>query len=248
MRHAQACIAALLVSALAACASPRATQSPSAVDYPIATKAPDTAESPLVVNDPLEPFNRLVYRMNAELDRYVMVPAVRLYEGFIPPALRAGTANFFDHIGEIDNLVNTTLQGKLDAAGITLARIAINTTLGVGGLLDPASTLGLPRASEDFGQTLGVYGVGAGPYLMLPFFGPANLRDTIGLSASFAVQGAIDPLNFDQNPELRAFYFPLFVLDTRHGIDFRYFQTGSPFEYSLIRMLYTESRRLEIAR
>ena len=111
-----------------------------------------------------------------------------------------------------------------------------------------ATFTGIERQDEDFGQTLGHYGVGEGPFLVLPILGPSNLRDTTGLVADAALFGVVDPLDFDGNSEREVPFHVMRAIDTRAGIAFRYFQTGSPFEYDLVRLLYTEARRIQIGR
>ena len=124
----------------------------------------------------------------------------------------------------------------------------INSTVGIGGLWDPASSWNLQRQDEDFGQTLGHYGVGNGPYVVLPVLGPSNLRDTTGLVADAAAFSAVDPINFDHNEDLAIPYQVGQAIDTRHRQPFRYYKSGSPFEYELVRLLYTEKRKLQIAK
>jgi phospholipid-binding lipoprotein MlaA len=127
----------------------------------------------------------------------------------------------------------------------------VNTTIGIGGLFDPATKMNIPRQNEDFGQTLGYYGMGAGPYLVLPIFGPSSLRDTVGLigdsAARSAMIGWIDPLENAQDEDLiYAGIYGLEAIDTRHSQSFRYYEGGSPFEYEFIRFLYLQKRKLDI--
>ncbi|MGH8355739.1 MAG: MlaA family lipoprotein, partial [Pseudomonas sp.] len=125
-------------------------------------------------------------------------------------------------------------------------RLLLNTTLGVAGLWDPASRMGLPKQGEDFGQTLGFYGVADGPYLMLPLLGPSNLRDTGGRLADFGAAAQINFLNVAEasgnHPEITA----LRVVDQRYGTPLRYGQLNSPFEYEKVRYVYREARKLQI--
>jgi len=116
------------------------------------------------------------------------------------------------------------------------------------GLFDPATTLmDTPRWKEDFGQTLGHWGVGDGPFVVLPFLGPSNARDTTGLIGDVVMFSALDPLNFEKN-DLEIPYLVSKSIDNRHQVKFRYWESGSPFEYELVRLLYTEYRKLEIAK
>ena len=150
-------------------------------------------------------------------------------------------SRFFDNIYEIGNFTNSLLQLKWRKAGTTTARFVINSTVGVAGLWDPATGWGLHRQNEDFGQTLGHYGVGSGAYVVLPVFGPSSARDTGGLVVDAAAFSAIDPLNFEHNEEWAAPFYALGGIDKRKRIPFRYYGAGSPFEYELVRMLVITS-------
>jgi len=155
------------------------------------------------VYDPWEGFNRRMYRFNAGADRWVLMPMVRGYRFVFPTAVRQGVSNVFDTIFGIRTFANQILQGRPVRATQTVGRVGVNLTLGVVGLFDVASRFGMPYHVEDFGQTMGVWGVGAGPYLVLPLAGP---------------------------------------------VAFQYFETGSPFEYELVRMMMSAKRKLEIER
>ena len=130
----------------------------------------------------------------------------------------------------------------------TASRLVFNTTFGLLGLIDVTSVMDIPRHEEDFGQTLGWYGAGAGPYLVLPILGPSNVRDTGGLVVDSVVFNAIDPFDFDDHSERAVAYYLLNAIDTRANIGFRYFESGSPFEYDMIRLLYNKKRQLDIAK
>lgn len=201
----------------------------------------------LEVYDPLESWNRRVYHFNYRFDQWVFLPVVRGYTYVTPRFVRSGVSNFFSNLGDVPNLVNSVLQFKGQRSMEVTGRLLINTTIGVVGLWDPATLMGLPKQSEDFGQTLGFYGVGAGPYLMLPLLGPSNLRDTTGLVVDFAAENQINFLNVAEvssdHPEITA----LRIVDKRYTTSFRYGQLNSPFEYEKIRYVYTESRKLQIA-
>ena len=123
----------------------------------------------LEIYDPWERFNRHMYHFNYRLDEWVLLPVVRGYMYVTPRFVRSGVSNFFGNLGDIPNLLNSALQLKGKRSLQTTGRLLVNTTVGVFGLWDPASHIGLPKQSEDFGQTLGFYGVGDGPYLVLPF-------------------------------------------------------------------------------
>lgn len=131
--------------------------------------------------DPLEPFNRGVAEFNEGLDAAFLKPAAIGYERVMPSLLRTGIHNFFANLGDIWNTANNLLQGKVQAAAESFMRINVNTVMGLGGLIDVASALGIERHPEDFGQTLGRWGVPSGPYVVLPFFGPSTVRDALAL-------------------------------------------------------------------
>jgi phospholipid-binding lipoprotein MlaA len=143
--------------------------------------------------DPWEPFNEKMFAFNRGVDRWVFKPAARAYMFVMPEPWQVLISNGFDNINFVPRLVNSLLQGKWSGAGRELSRFLINSTAGVGGLFDPAKDFwGIQKSREDFGQTLGVWGSGPGPYLVLPFMEPLNVRDGIGK----AVDGLMDPLSY----------------------------------------------------
>lgn len=131
--------------------------------------------------DPIEGFNRAVFAFNDGVDRAVIKPVAKGYQAALPVPMRNGVTNFFGNIDDVFIAVNDVLQGKVPDAINDVGRVLVNTTLGVLGFMDVASELGVEKQNEDFGQTLGRWGVGDGPYLVLPFFGPRTLRDAAGL-------------------------------------------------------------------
>ena len=135
------------------------------------------AGAPPGVHDPLERLNRATYAFNDALDRMLARPAARAYKAVAPRPVRESVGNFLGNLDYPTTVLNNALQGKLRAAGRDVARFVVNSTIGIGGLLDPATHWGLTANDEDFGQTLGVWGVGPGPYLVLPFLGPSDCRD-----------------------------------------------------------------------
>ena len=201
----------------------------------------------LQVYDPWESWNRRVYHFNYRFDEWVFLPVVEGYRYVTPGFVRSGVSNFFANLGDVPNLLNSLLQFKGKRSLQTSGRLLLNTTIGVAGLWDPATRIGLPKQSEDFGQTLGFYGVPDGPYLVLPILGPSNLRDTGGKVFDFAAESQINYLNVAEvssdHPEITA----LRVVDLRHSTGFRYGQLNSPFEYEKVRYVYREARRLQIA-
>jgi phospholipid-binding lipoprotein MlaA len=143
--------------------------------------------------DPLEPVNSAVFEFNYRLDKYVVKPAAKVYNFFIPPDVQQSFFNLFQNIRFVPRLLNNLFQAKFQAAGIELSRFLINSTLGVGGLFDPAKIMfELETPFEDLGQTLGTYGVPPGPFLMIPLLGPFTLRDGIG----FIGDTFLDPFNW----------------------------------------------------
>jgi phospholipid-binding lipoprotein MlaA len=199
------------------------------------------------VYDPIEGFNRGVYKFNAKFDEYVFLPVVKGYETIMPDFFEDRLSNFFSNIEDIRNLLNSILQLKGETTIRTLGRFLVNSTFGLGGFFDHATPLGLPQQTEDFGQTLGHYGLNPGAYIVLPIFGPSSMRDTTGLLADSAARFfyLYSPLHLDTLVRSTP-YTLLWSVDTRHQVNFRYYQTGSPFEYDLVRFLYTMNRELEI--
>ncbi len=152
-----------------------------------AVRSPDEDAS-----DPLEPLNRAIYKFNDTLDRAVLKPVAEGYQEFIPSPVRKGVRNFFFNINEPFTIVNNALQGKPGHAAGDTMRLIFNTTFGVFGLFDVATGWGLEPHEEDFGQTLGVWGVGEGWFLMLPLLGPSTGRDVPGV----ALEYKFDPVNY----------------------------------------------------
>lgn len=149
--------------------------------------------------DPLEPLNRHIFAFNLALDRTVIKPVAKAYRSVLPQFVRDGIRAIVDNLKEPLVLVNDLLQGRGTAAGITGRRFIINSTFGLGGLTDRAAEWGLPRQSGDFGQTLFAWGLADGPYLVLPFFGPSNVRDSFGLG----VDSYASPLRYVGSTDVR---------------------------------------------
>lgn len=200
------------------------------------------------VYDPLEPMNRALYRFNAVFDEYVFLPVTRAYEFIIPNFVKDRVSGIFSNVSDVRNLTNALLQLRPGRTGKIFTRFLINTTLGLAGMWDPATRLGFPKHEEDFGQTLGTYGLGPGPFIVLPVFGPSSLRDTTGLAADATAQYfyLYQPTDMDVNKAWGIPYTGTNAVDRRHNIPFRYYQTGSPFEYDLVRLLYKKKRELDI--
>lgn len=209
---------------------------------------PEDTKSDIVVYDPFAGFNRGVYRFNYYFDKYLFLPVVRTYEFLLPDYVQERVADFIDNVLEFNNFTNNLLQLKFKATGITLARFAVNTTVGIAGLWDPATKWGMFRQTEDFGQTLGHYGVGNGPYLVLPLLGPSNLRDTTGFVGDTLAFNNFGPPAWLDDDDVSLGFTIVSAIDKRRRMPFRYYGSGSPFEYERIRMLYTKKRELEVAR
>lgn len=165
-RHKGACVAALALAALSGCAT-----------VPPGAAAPAAASQA----DPWENWNRKVFAFNEALDGAVLKPVAQTYRDVVPSLARSGVSNVLGNLHDVWSAANQFLQGKVQTGLEMGMRVLTNTVFGLGGLLDPASEMGLARRSEDFGQTLGRWGLGNGPYLVLPLFGPSTLRDTAGL-------------------------------------------------------------------
>lgn len=145
----------------------------------------DNPDGNPVANDPYEKINRKIFALNDFADRKAVKPIARGYKKYIPPAIRRCAGNFFDNLGLPYTALNNVLQGKFKAAGQDVGRLLVNSTLGLGGCLDIATPLNIPKHNEDFGQTLGVWGVKQGAFVTLPFFGPSNVRDALARPIDF---------------------------------------------------------------
>ena len=135
--------------------------------------------------DPLEGFNRAMFGFNETVDKVALKPAATAYDKVLPSFAKTGIGNFFGNIGDAWTAVNNLLQGNVKKGASDVTRVAINSTVGILGLIDVATPAGLPKHKEDFGQTLGVWGGKSGPYIVLPFFGPSTVRDTIALPLDY---------------------------------------------------------------
>src|SRR6478609_5613243 len=136
--------------------------------------------------DPYERFNRAMFTFNDTIDQYALKPAATVYKRVLPPFVQTGVYNFFGNLGDVWTAVNNLLQGRVADGVGDVMRFAVNTTLGIGGLLDIGSEAGLQKHRQDFGATLGVWGVPSGPYVMLPLLGSSTLRDSLALPVDFA--------------------------------------------------------------
>ncbi|HNU09931.1 MAG TPA: VacJ family lipoprotein [Rubrivivax sp.] len=169
----RATLAATALALAAGCASVPGAPADSAV--------PMTGSVPVNPVDPWERWNRKVFAFNEAIDEAVVEPVARAWRDHVPQMLRTGVSNFFGNIADIWSTANHFLQGKVGSGMEMGMRVLTNTLFGLGGILDPATEMRMPRRSEDFGQTLGVWGLPAGPYVVLPLLGPSSVRDAVGV-------------------------------------------------------------------
>lgn len=200
--------------------------------------------------DPWEGYNRWMYNFNARFDRYLFSPAAEGYKRVFPKFVRGSVHNFMRNIREVLNVYNALLQFRFRTAGRSTGRFLVNSTIGLAGLLDPASEMGLYYQTEDFGQTLGVWGVGPGPYFVLPILGPSTLRDAFGFGVDYAVWYYLDLFGYRNWSSEQPLVWPtlLYAIDTRANVSFRYYEMGSIYEYLWVRQLFLEFRTFEIER
>ena len=164
--------------------------------------------------DPFEPFNRSVARFNEGVDEAIVKPVAQVYQDVLPSPVRTGVGNFFANLSDVWSMVNNLLQGRPQAAGDSLMRFSINTTMGLGGVLDWATEMGIERHREDFGKTLGRWGVDTGPYLVLPLLGPSTVRDT----AALVVDTKGDLVNHAHDVSARNSLYVLRAVDLRASL------------------------------
>jgi phospholipid-binding lipoprotein MlaA len=190
--------------------------------------------------DPLEPMNRAIFSFNDGVDRYIAVPVAKGYQKVTPQPLRTAVSNFFSNLGDLSNAANELLQLKITDATQDIVRFAFNSTFGLGGLLDWATPAGLPKHHQDFGLTLGTWGVPSGPYLVLPLFGPSTVRDSTGL----IVDVKFNPLNYIE-PAVRNPLYVLQFVSVRSDLlgATNLLEAAALDKYSFVRDAYTQQRR-----
>lgn len=203
-----------------------------------------TAEGPRTGSDPFEPMNRAVYRFNDTLDRAVLEPTATAYQRVIPQPVRDMVGNFFGNLSDAWTSVNQLLQGKPGDAASDAWRVMINTTFGLAGVLDVASEAGIEKHNEDFGQTLGRWGLPAGPYLMLPLLGPSSFRDAPGR----AVDIVADPIRVIESHGRRNNAVVLRVVDDRERLfdAERVLDAAALDRYAFLRDAYLQRRRNQV--
>jgi phospholipid-binding lipoprotein MlaA len=201
-----------------------------------------TATSNPEDNDPFEGYNRAMTNFNLKMDEYVVAPVARGYKKVLPSPVRNGVDNFFSNLREPLNVIYDLLQGNFRMAGRSTGRFVINTTLGFAGLNDVASYMDLPQRNEDFGQVLGSWGVGSGPHLVLPLFGPSNIRDGIGLIPGFvySTEVAFDAEEWNYAFLLRIIDIRSQLLGTEEVLALQ------PDKYLFLRETYRQRREAQI--
>ena len=193
--------------------------------------------------DPWERFNRASFKVNDALDRAILRPTARAYVKVTPRVMRTGISNFFSNLETTTTLVNDALQGKFRAAGHDTARLLLNTTLGLGGLFDPATAAGIDKNDEDFGQTLGKWGVSNGPYLMLPLLGPTTVRDGFGE----AVDTFTEAPHYLEDDSTRYAITAVEVIDIRAGLLSLDEQLNQSFDrYAFVRNAWLQRREYKV--
>ncbi|MEI4473433.1 MlaA family lipoprotein [Frigidibacter sp. MR17.24] len=206
----------------------------------------DGTKRPDGVYDPIEPVNRATHAVNKGLDRVVLRPAAMGYGTVVPHPVRTGVSNFAGNLGMPSAILNAALQGRGEDTGANVMRFLVNTTFGIGGLIDVASDMGLEEREADFGQTLHTWGATEGAYVELPVFGPSTVRDATGK----LVDAALDPFNSLQDPEQN------YVIGSRvaDNVNYRYEYRGtaddvlysSADSYAQARLLYLQNRRFDL--
>ncbi|MDI2594881.1 VacJ family lipoprotein [Pseudomonas sp. N3-W] len=192
-------------------------------------------------DDPWESVNRPIYQFNDFVDTYALKPIAQGYDYVTPQFLEDGIHNMFRNVGDVTNLFNNVLQAKPHAAGVDTARILLNTTFGVAGFFDVGTKMGLQRSDEDFGQTLGHWGVGSGPYVMLPLLGPSTLRD----APSKVVDSYTGPYPYINDIPVRNSVFGLNIVDTRASLlSAEKLINGD--KYIFIRNAYLQNREFKV--
>ena len=196
-----------------------------------------------VAYDPWEKFNRQVHRFNNAVDRTVARPLARAYVAAVPRPVRLGVGNFFDNLRQPLTMVNQLLQGRPRDATQTFGRFVVNSTLGIGGLFDPASDLKMKRRSEDFGQTLGTWGWRRSRYIELPFFGPRTVRDVLGMAGDMP----LSPVRQTEDDKTRIFLQGLNLVDTRAQLlSLDSLREGAVDDYALVRDSWLQRRNYQI--
>jgi len=193
--------------------------------------------------DPLERVNRASYKITDVVDRAVLRPVAKGYKAIAPQFVETGVSNFFSNLGQPTVIVNDLLQAKFKDGLSDTGRFLLNTTLGIGGFWDPASGVGLDKHDEDFGQTLGKWGVHSGAYLFIPLYGPSTIRDGVGSLADVYT----DPIHYVERDAYRYGLWGMSLIDTRA----RLLETDQALEntfdrYAFLRNAYLQRREYQV--
>ncbi len=193
--------------------------------------------------DPLEPYNRGMYKFNTDFDNAFIKPIAKGYKAVVPEPVDQGITNFFNNINDVNSAVNNLLQVKVSRFGTDVGRVVVNTTVGVGGLIDVATNMGLPSYKEDFGQTFGYWGDVDSPYLVLPILGPSTLRDTMGIPGNIVTNPFFHVWN--TNKPVNWTMIGLDVIDTRADLlgATDLLDTAATDPYAFVRDAYLQKRR-----
>lgn len=223
--------------------SPAAWAQLSMNPVPAAPEGYEATTRDVAIKDPWQGYNRGVHRFNNGFDRYFAKPIAKGYRKITPRPIRTGVSNFFVNLFQPLSAVHFLLQGRPGDAGAALGRFALNATLGLGGLFDPATDAGIPLRREDLGQTLAVWGWDNSRYFELPFLGPSTLRDAFGFAGDFQVS----PFDYINKPE-RYYVFGLYLVDLRAGAlaGEKLIRGGQGDDYILIRDAYLQNRDYQI--
>lgn len=162
-------------------------------------------------SDPMESYNRVIYKFNDKLDKNILQPVADGYRAITPEPMDRGITNFFGNLKDVTSAANNLLQLKLSRSASDVGRVVLNSTIGVLGLIDVASKVDLPSYKEDFGQTLGYWGVATGPYVVMPFWGPSDLRDSISMIPDWYTQ----PISYVEEPATSIGLMALYLIDAR---------------------------------
>lgn len=194
--------------------------------------------------DPWQPYNRAMFKFNTDFDNAFIKPTAQAYQKVMPEPVNRSVTNFFDNIADLTSAVNNLLQFKLSRTGSDLSRVVVNSTVGVLGLFDVATNMGIPSYKEDFGQTLGYWGFGQGPYFVMPIIGPSSVRDTLG----FAGDVVVDPFYSLNKEKIYWSFIALRVIDQRAGLltAGEIFDQAAIDRYSFVRDAYLQRRANDV--
>jgi phospholipid-binding lipoprotein MlaA len=194
--------------------------------------------------DPFEPFNRAMYAVHEPIDKNVVQPFIEGYTKVVPSPVRTAISNFFNNVDDFISAINSGLQGKAEKMGNDLGRVLINSGVGMAGLVDIASQIGVPRGDEDFGQTFGVWGFDQGPYLFIPLFGPTTVRDGTGN----LVRLYIGPVGYIPDVPVRNILYGLGAIDLRYQAQgaVQFVNEAAIDRYAFIRRAYLQRRLYQV--